>query len=244
VMRRPGIIAGVIAGLAYLYALFTYETVLLFVPAMVAVVIYTTRSWKRAIPLVIPALIEVAIVLLLRSQVAVTRPAYSISLEPGAVIATFYEQLVAALPFSQWIFRSAFAPGLSTPLIAMCVILVGIPVFFGALRLSERRIDSPRLAPVFVAAFGLWIWLASSALLAVTLRWQQELDLGQGYLAVVYGYFGLALVLAGGWLWGNRRFAAVDGVATRASIVWGRSSAAVIALACTLTAVGNFTIVS
>jgi hypothetical protein len=37
-------------------------------------------------------------------------------------------------------------------------------------------------------------------LVAVTRRWQEELPPGQGYLAVVWGYVGCALLLVSAWL--------------------------------------------
>jgi hypothetical protein len=44
---------------------------------------------------------------------------------------------------------------------------------------------------------GAWAWVVPSALAAITVRWQEELPLGHGYIYLVYEYVGIALLLAG-----------------------------------------------
>ena len=51
-----------------------------------------------------------------------------------------------------------------------------------------------------MTSLGLGSWLASAVLVSVTLRWQQELPSGQGYLSVVWGYVGVGLCGAALWL--------------------------------------------
>jgi hypothetical protein len=240
VVRTSLLVWSIMAGALYLLAMFTYETVFLFAPAMIALVLVATRSWRRVLPLAIPAVIELVIVLILRTSVGSnTAPAYTMSLEALPVLRTLGKQLVAAIPLSQWWLGST--PAMSIPLIGLCLVLLGVPVFISALSLTRISTKTPRSVLLVTAGLGLWMWLTSAALIAVTVRWQVELPRGQGYLGTVYEYFGLALCVVAGWLAINERLAA-PGRSEKLWLAWSYGSSGAVAVVVALTAAGNLSV--
>ena len=240
-IRRTAIGWKVVAAMAYMLALFTYETVLLFLPVLAIAVVFKTRSWWRTLPLMVPALIEVVIVVIFRGQVGShTGPAYTFSLEPLIVAKTFAKQLLATLPYSQWWLASVSAPRVSLTLVLLCAVFIALPVYLCVLLLSRRVSPvSPRV-PLLLTLFGVWLWIIPSALIAVTYRWQVELPRGQGYLAVIYGYFGIAMLVLSIWMSiGSRVSLRGSRVST---IIWAQGSAIVLAGVATATAAGNLAV--
>jgi hypothetical protein len=193
-----------IAALLLSLALTTYETVILFVPALVALVIYSRKSWTAGLSLAIPAMVDAALVLYLRlhTESGSKIPAYTVSLEPVAVITTFSQQFLGALPLAQWWLGSLTVPHISLPLIAILFFLIGIPTFIASrIVLAKFRAETKKRTIVVMASVGLWIWVTSSMITAVTARWQADLQLGQAYLNVIYEYFGVALCFTALMLW-------------------------------------------
>lgn len=240
---RRGAGWAIVAGVAYALALLTYETVLLFAPVLIAVILLVTRSWIRTVPIVVPAVLVAVMAIVLRTVSARDPgPAYSLSLEPSAVIATFAKQSLAALPLSQWWLGELPMPPIGLANLLLCVMVVGIPVMAGLMVVSRRALTIPWVNAVVLGASGAWIWLVPSALIAVTLRWQQELQFGQGYIGVVFGYFGLALLVAAIWVTMSALFAGIRAKHPRAHLAWRVVSSATVGLVCAGTAAGNLAI--
>ena len=84
------------------------------------------------------------------------------------------------------------------------------------------------------------MWVVPAVLVAVTKRWQTNIPLGQGYISVVYEYFGLALCLLSLWLLIGSRLRAGQGM--RAVHAWNMGGAAAFALLSTFTLAANFSL--
>jgi hypothetical protein len=242
VISRRGAGWAALAFVSYSLALVTYETVLLFAPIMVAIVVWIRRSWRPALAIAIPALIQTGIVIVLRLNMKGEQaPAYTVNLEPQVVLLTFAKQVLAAFPLSQWILSASSMPAISAGSIVAGALVAGIPTFVLFVYLGRSRFRAGRGQIVVLAAFGAWLWLSSSALIAITVRWQIELHRGQGYLSVVYGYFGLALCLLAAFLAVDRF---MTGKQSRAVATWRVGSALLIGALVTLTFAGNLTVAS
>lgn len=236
-VSRPGWGWAVLAGALFGCALVTYETVILFTPAMVAVVVIARRSWRPAAAVVVPALLQLAVVLVLRGGLdREPAPGYTIDLAPGSVLTTLGKQMLSAVPLSQFLLADGTVPPFAATPVILALIVVGFPALIGLRSLSHSPLVVRTRTIVLLAAVGLWVWGASSALVAVTDRWQTELRTGQGYIPVVYGYFGLAMCLLAGWL-ALERAAVRSGEGARCIWAWAGSIAA--ALLVTVTFAGN-----
>ena len=197
--RQQGWVLPVIGGILFQFALFTYETVILFVPALMLLVWLKTKRKLSTFVFAIPAALTAVIALSLRSRLdpANTPAAYSVSLDPAIIFTTFAKQASAALPMSQWWLDAPSLPPMSKIFIGLALIFVGIPVFIGLRLLSEKNYELiPKKELGLMAGVGIWIVLSSAAITSITARWQQDLSWGEGYLNVVYEYFGLALALS------------------------------------------------
>jgi hypothetical protein len=229
-----------LAALSYMLALVTYETVILFAPIMVAIVVWSRRSWRPALAVAIPMCVQLGIVIFLRASMAVPpNPAYTINLEQAKVLRTFAKQALAAIPLSQWMLSPDAVPTLTVAAIAIGVAFTGLPALVSVLHVNRVPIRVPGGGIAAIAAFGAWIWMSSAALVAVTVRWQLDLHRGQGYLAVVFGYFGLALCLLAAYLWIER---IVAGHSAATNAIWRFGSATLIAVVISLTFAGNLVI--
>jgi hypothetical protein len=242
-MRSLGWI--LLAGLLYLLALITYETVILLAPALIAVIVLSKKDWSPAVmAIAIPAILALLTAVSLRLFTNPHPvPEYTLSLVPHAVITTFAKQTLAALPLSKWwLGHYVGIPPIAGTLIIMSTILVGLPVFMGVFVLSQNlRLPSERAART-CALLGVWMWLAPATLVAVTERWQQEMPWGEGYISVVYEYFGVALCLVAVWLFtGSKAFSRnADGLGIR---TWRLAGAVSLGFLATMTVAANFSLV-
>lgn len=229
-----------VLGAAALYsaALLTYETVILFVPPIVVLLVVLTRRWRRTLAFVVPAALQAVWVLYLRSQMLGAASAYEVALAPAVVLRTTARQMVAALPLSQWWLHAGGVPSLALGTVVVGVLLVGVPagvcVYLVSARPQRWGSVAPRRAGSWtLVLLGLWMWVSSSTLVGMTARWQQSMELGQGYLPVVYGQVGLAL--AGAALW-----RVVDSRVTgRRAVLWRLLGAVLAGVLVGLTMAGN-----
>ena len=239
-ISRRGIGWTTLAALSYSLALVTYETVFLFAPIMVAIVVWARRTWRPALAIAIPAFVQLGIVVILRLWLrAPTAPGYTMNIEPKAILFTFSKQVLAAFPLSQWAFSVDAVPTITAGAIAAGVLAAGVPTFLALAFLGRSQILANRTEAIVIGVFGAWIWLSSSALISITRRWQVDLHLGQGYLSVVYGYFGLALCLLSAYLLVDR---IVANRPPRSMAIWRYSSALLIGVTASLTLAGNMSI--
>lgn len=224
----------------YSFALVTYETVFVFAPIMVAIVVRVRRAWLPALAIAIPAFVQLGIVAILRVWMhPPITSGYTVNLEPLSVLATFGKQVFAALPLSQWAFSANVVPTISGGSIAVGLLVAGMPTFLSVASLGRSPIRAGRMEVILIAALGVWMWLSSSALIAITWRWQVELSWGQGYLSVIYGYFGVGLLLLSLYLFVDR---IVADRAPRSIPIWRYGSALLISVTASLTMAGNLSI--
>ncbi|NUU16786.1 hypothetical protein HP550_05925 [Cellulomonas humilata] len=241
-VRGRGWVSALVAAALYSMALVTYETVILFVPAMAALVVYWRRRWLPALALVVPAALAAGAAVVLRGAVRTpTLAAYTVDLDPHVVVPTFAKQALAALPMSQWILGAPGVPSVPTGAVVVAALVCGLPVAALMLSASGGPLRASWAAIVSLGGFGLWIWLTSALLTGITVRWQEEVHRGQGYLSVVYGYLGCALLACAIWLVGERLVADRSRTARAA---WRITSALVIAAVATATMAGNLAITS
>jgi hypothetical protein len=200
-LRRRGWPSAVIAAVAWTYVLLTYEVATVLTPTLCVLVWWVTRRWVRALPLLLPAALITAVVFVLRSRVTdYVGNAYRINLEPAPVLATYVKQAAGALPWStQWypgtVAEMTFEPA---PLL-LVLLLVAVPVAVLFTLVAYRPLELPRGATAQLAFLGLSMWLLPPVLVAVSLGWQKDLPPGQAYVSVVWGYVGVALLIAAGW---------------------------------------------
>lgn len=246
-LTRSGLGWGVVAGLLYGLASVTYETVVLFLPALVALVLWKRRRWVLCLPLAVPGIAEFVTALVLRSRLSeAPAAAYTLRFDPPAVGRTLLTQAAAAVPGAQWLFQVAPRPRPSELVVSL--VLVGVPAMLAAAWGMRRVVHAPpeeavpRASCLLLVGFGAWIWLVSSLLVALTKRWQDELGPGGAYLPVVFGFFGVALAAAGCWL-GVARFLRRRWQG-RLAVWWIFSGAVFVGLIATATFAGNLAVVS
>jgi hypothetical protein len=244
VLFRPGRWWALLAAIIYSAALLSYEVVVVFAPVMILIIIVVRRSWRPTIAIAIPAVLELLVTLTLHVLEPQTlNPEYQVSLDPGAVISTFGKQMVAALPLSQWwVTHVPNLPPIGGSLILGSIALIGLPVFVGMRRLATADWTPSRRALAVIAVTGAWMWIGPSILIAITKRWQESMPLGEGYISVVYEYFGFALVALALWAYVLSRLRARG--ADSAVRAWGLGSAAAVALVATLTMAGDLSLLS
>lgn len=236
---RRGVWWSLLAALCYGAALVTYETVLLFVPVLVLVVVLVRRSWRPAIALVVPAVIQAGVVLVLRSRLDHDPSvAYTVSLDPATVLRSFAEQALGAVPLSNVLVARPTGVLLTVSMIAIALVLAGLPTYAALRELGPIGRAERRSAPT-LALLGLWMWFSSAGMVAITARWQEALAPGLAYIPVVYGYFGLALVLLALGVWLEAVTSKRGGLVQS---VWAHAAPAAVALLVTGTVAGNLAI--
>ena len=200
-LRRRGWPSAVIAGVAWTYVLLTYEVAIVLTPTLCVLVWWVTRRWVRVLSLLLPAALVTAVVLVLRSRVTdYVGNAYRINLEPGPVLATYIKQAAGALPWStQWYPGTVAEMTFEPALLLLVLLLLAVPVAVLLTLVASSPLDLPRGATAQLAFLGLSTWLLPPVLVAVSLGWQKELPPGQAYVSVVWGYVGVALLIAAGW---------------------------------------------
>jgi hypothetical protein len=189
----------VVAALLWAVASVTYEVVVLLAPAAIAALWLRpaerrARLWG-AVSIAAPTAVDLLVVAIVRSQLErKSAPGYTLNLAPGDVLATTWQQMVAAIPLSQRWGAADLRPvadiGIVVTLAALALFCVTAAVLWATWR-QVSTFPNVRL----LAVIGAWLWLAPSALVGVTQRWQVELPTGQGYLSVMFESFGLALVV-------------------------------------------------
>lgn len=219
-LRGRGRLSAVAAVVAWTYALLTYEVAILLTPVLCLVVLVHGRSRRRASLPLLPAAAVSVLVLVLRAHAAREGAAYAASLEPGAVLATYGKQVAAPLPLAQVWFPRAEVPVVQdVALLPVMAVAVGLPVLVLLLCVARSPAAARATQLRWAAVLGAATWWCTPLLVAVSAGWQQELPRGQGYLAVVWGYLGIGVLAAAGWLALARRRAHRGGRATTAALV-------------------------
>lgn len=200
-------------------ALVTYEVVIVVTPVVCLVIWWSRRSGPRALALLWPTLVDGLFVLYLRAHATSVAPGYSVSLDPALVAATYVQQTAAALPLSEQWYPGSADFVVPHQLIGMTLLLVGVPTALGLVA-ALRSGPFPTWRSILMLAFvGASFWLLPAVLIAITARWQAELPDGQGYLSVVWGYVGVALLMAAGWVTAAKRHVERPGVVGRVMVI-------------------------
>ena len=186
----------------FLWALLTYETAVLLWPVFLFIlVIEKSQRWKTKLIGTMAAPFAVVIHLMyLRSQVEVTSAGYTSNFEIGAVGRTFFKQLVASIPMS-------FAEINSPPYLLQfpqnvqssdALLWLATCIAFGLVMWIGKSIPSQSFRiRASLIGIGLTLWAMPAIVVAQTVRWQDEIVFGNGYITAYQGYFGFALVLMG-----------------------------------------------
>ena len=215
--------------LAWSWAITAYEVSLFMLPAVV-LLLWAACGFRNRVrsawalsALLIPAVTQFAISVYLRSGVTAGSGSYTTDLN-GPVMTTFFKQFSAALPSSQYTIGTQSLRDM-LPLTSLILVLVtlAIPVFvLWRPSLGSGTAVARRISLSLIAA-GVWAWTIPAILAGITVRWQNELAWGQGYIYSIYQYAGVAL-LAGGalGLMGDRA----------SSRGWKTTAIAVLAVAC------------
>lgn len=241
-LTRSGWRWWLVAALLYALAVVTYETTVAFVPVLAVVVLMKRRGWRAILPMVVPAMAQLAMVAHLRSQmVAPPLPAYAMNLDPVEVGRTLWFQMSGALPLSQWWLGSGSAPSISTAGVGIALVVVGMPVWLIFRWVLGQEWSVNRRDLLQLVALGFWMILTSSGLVAIAQRWQDELVSGSAYVPVFFGYVGLAMVVVAAVGFIHSRLMRLGSRAHSVAVSLLSSSAAVLAA---LVFAGNLAVVA
>ena len=202
VWRGRNIWLAAVACALWSMAITAYEVSLLMLPAIVVlIVVERPSSSRRAVvalsALGIPTLIDLTFVAYLRANLsAAPAPGYTIALN-GGTPSTAMDQLLSAVPLSQYLFGIAPAScPLFTPLGMLLAVVFACGIAVGLIR-SPTDTQRTRQHPWALIIAGTWAWVIPSLLAGITVRWQLDLPTNQGYIYVVYQSLGLALLIGG-----------------------------------------------
>jgi hypothetical protein len=146
-----------------------------------------------ALPLVVPAVLQLGVTMYLRERAIAPAPAYQTDLG-GPVAETFGKQFTGALPFAQ---QGWLGTPLNATLSVLLVVALAVPAFLAWKPWRALPVIVPARVSAGLMAAGLWAWVIPSALASVTVRWQAELSWGTGYIYLPYEFVGFALFMTG-----------------------------------------------
>jgi hypothetical protein len=218
-LRGRGWMSAALAIVLWTAALLTYEVVIVVTPAVCLAIWLSRRGRWRSPALLWPSLVDGLVVLHLRSRATAVAPGYQSNLEFVRVAVTYVKQTAAALPLAQVWYPGSVGPHISHLVIAVAIACVGAPAALVLTCVHRGRPDLSWRSLGLLALIGGTFWLAPPVLVAITLRWQNELPRGQGYLSVVWGYVGVALLMAIAWAAVAKRATRRPGVGTTLAFV-------------------------
>ena len=190
------------AAALYLVALLTYESSLLIWPIFFLLIfIERPRNFIKSIIITAaPAIIVGLNLVRLRSNVTTTSAGYTSNFELVRLTKTFAKQAIGSLPMSYSelntpTFLQAFPEHLNFGSI-WWLLSVGTAVLL-VFVLLPRVSSSNHKLNIGVALVGLVLWFVPALVVAQTVRWQNEVILGNAYITWFQGSFGFTLVAIG-----------------------------------------------
>jgi hypothetical protein len=191
-----------LSAMLYLVALLTYESSLLIWPIFIFLIVIERPS-KFIKPLMMsaaPAIIVGLNLVRLRSKVTTSSAGYTSNFEFAALTKTFAKQAIGSLPMSYSElntppFLQAFPEHFNFGSI-WWLLSVGIAVLL-VFVLLPRVASSNHKLNIGVALVGLVLWFVPALVVAQTVRWQNEVVLGNAYITWFQGSFGFSLVAIG-----------------------------------------------
>jgi hypothetical protein len=192
----------VLSATFYLLALLTYESALLIWPIFV-VLIFIERPKKFikiAMISAVPAVIVGLNLVRLRSKVSTTSAGYTSNFEFARLAKTFAKQAIGSLPMSYSELRTppfllSFPEHLNFGSF-WWLISVGLSILLAVLVLPRVASTGHKLN-IGIVLVGLVLWFVPALVVAQTVRWQNELVLGNAYITWFQGSFGFTLIAIG-----------------------------------------------
>lgn len=192
--------------LLWIAALLQYEVVITLLPIFLLVGMMTTsRRWYQVIWATTPHITSASVYFLvsqvMRQGKHVT-PAYTTNSDLGVVLPTYARQLSSSIPFSAQIWKISPRSLIESMSVISLFIFTGL-VIIGVIavqdELSERSISRKTILGLFL--IGLNLVLGPGLPTSLSLRWQDEVSWGLGYLPVFIQYVGFSIILASLVLW-------------------------------------------
>lgn len=195
--RRSCLLA---ASVSWSLTLITYESAFLLSPILLLTMLLASTSWHQRLTalswIAVPTVALGLLIVWLRASLQQPpAPGYTINTQLTEVAPTMLKQLTATIPLSENLLGGQQRlTGLTVPvtLRAWAILLVVACVVWVAV----RHIHLDRRTSVLLTAMGGLLLVVPAALVAITVRWQQELTWGQGYIAVYIQSFGLAVLFS------------------------------------------------
>jgi hypothetical protein len=186
----------------YFLALLTYESALLIWPIFV-ILIFIERPkkfMKIALISATPALVVGLNLVRLRSKVSTTSAGYTSNFELARLAKTFTKQAIGSLPISYSELRTppfllSFPEHLNFGSF-WWLISVGLSILL-AILVFPRVVSTGHRLNIGIALVGLVLWFVPALVVAQTVRWQNELVLGNAYITWFQGSFGFTLIAIG-----------------------------------------------
>lgn len=201
-LRRGNTWKLALSAVLYLLALLAYESTLLIWPIFL-ILIYIERPQKylkAALISALPALLVGLNLMRLRSKVTTTSAGYTSNFEIARLAKTFTKQAIGSIPMSYSQLRTPpFLQSFPThlrPSSFSWLVAVGIAVLVVFLVVPKIAIVSHKVNLGAVLA-GLLLWFVPALVVGQTVRWQDELVLGNAYITWFQGSLGFTLIVAG-----------------------------------------------
>jgi hypothetical protein len=201
-LRSDGYWKLVLSATLYLLALLTYESALLIWPIFV-ILIFIERPKKFiriAMISAVPAVIVGLNLVRLRSKVSTTSAGYTSNFELARLAKTFTKQAIGSLPMSYSELRTppfllSFPEHLNFGSF-WWLISVGLSILL-AVSVLPRIVSTSHRLDIGIMLVGLVLWFVPALVVAQTVRWQNELVLGNAYITWFQGSFGFTLIAIG-----------------------------------------------
>ena len=192
----------IFSAILYLLALLTYESALLIWPIFVLLIFMERprKFIKIALISATPALVVGLNLVRLRSKVTTTSAGYTSNFEAARLVKTFVKQAIGSLPMSYSELRTPpFLQSFPEHLHFSSfwwLVSVGISVLLVVLVLPRVGSLGHR-TNIGLVLVGLVLWFVPALVVAQTVRWQNELVLGNAYITWFQGSFGVTLIAIG-----------------------------------------------
>jgi hypothetical protein len=201
-LRSGSSLKYLLSAVFYLFALLTYESTVLLWPIyfLLACIERPKKIIKPIAMSAAPAFIVGVNLIWLRSRITTTSPGYTSNFDPARFSETFVKQALGSLPMSYSELRTppfiqSFPDHLQFNSIWW---LLGTGISVLLILLALPRVDSlSHKLNVGIIFLGLVVWFVPAFVVAQTVRWQNELVMGNAYITWFQGSFGFTLIAIG-----------------------------------------------
>jgi len=209
-LRRPRPWIYIASVLSYLICLLIYEVSYFFWAAHVVLSYHRFggHRWKQALstsfPFVAVSALNFGVMLIIRAQFGVYYEGVQSQFAPMQCLTTFAKQLFSAIPLSYYASTPAIQDFFMWSDMFSSELLIAACASWGLVWYTLwRQENAPRpenepSAAGTLAALGIVIWMAPSIPIALSAKYQRELQWGLGYLPTYVSAFGVDLVMLAG----------------------------------------------